>query len=209
MSKGELTRARILDRALVLASRLGLDGLTLGVLADELGLSKSGLYAHFRSKEALLLAVLEHTKERFAAHAATHLKGRSRGLDALRAYLRAWLDWIALPALPAGCPILGAAFELEDLEGPPRAYVLEIQRASRVRLEIMLRAAVDKGELVPDLPVRQVVFELRGITLSFHQELRLMRDPEARDLAEAAIDGIVSRYRVPATKRRRGGRSVA
>jgi len=208
VAKGELTRARILEQALPLASRLGLDGLTLGVLAEALGLSKSGLYAHFRSKEALLLALLEHTRNRFVSHAASYMEGRAKGLDTLRAYLRAWLDWVALPELPAGCPILGAAFELEDLEGPPREHILEIQRASRDALRKMLLAAIGEGELDESAPVRQIIFELRGIALAFHQELRLMRDPEARALADAAIEGLLSRYSPSKMKGRRGCREA-
>jgi AcrR family transcriptional regulator len=208
VAKGDLTRARILDRALLLASRFGLDGLTLGVLADDLGLSKSGLYAHFRSKEALLLAVLEHTRGRYAAHVAGYLEGRAKGLDTLRAYVRAWLDWIALPELPAGCPILGAAFELEDLDGPARAYVLKVQRASRDALEKMLAAAAEAGELSPSAPVRQMVFELRGIALAFHQELRLMRSADARALADAAVEGLLARHAQAQAKRSRGCRAA-
>jgi AcrR family transcriptional regulator len=209
VAKGDLTRARILEQALPLASRLGLDGLTLGVLAEALGLSKSGLYAHFRSKEALLLALLEHTKTRFMVHAASYMEGRARGLSTLRAYLRAWLDWVALPELPAGCPILGASFELEDLEGPPRECILEIQRTSRDALRSMLLAAIEEGELDEAAPVRQIVFELRGMALAFHQELRLMRDPKARALADVAIEGLLSRYPPSRTKRRRGCRAAA
>ncbi|HEY5956630.1 MAG TPA: TetR/AcrR family transcriptional regulator [Polyangiaceae bacterium] len=194
MSKGELTRARILDQALVLASRLGLDGLTLGVLADSLELSKSGLYAHFRSKEALILAVLEHTKARHLEHAAPYLEGKAKGLEELRAYLSSWLDWIALPTLPAGCPILGASFELEDLDGPARDYVVGLAIASRARLGSMLRSAIAKGELSTDTPIEQVLFELRGVSLSFHFEYRLLRETSARERAENAFSHVLARY---------------
>jgi AcrR family transcriptional regulator len=194
VSKGELTRARILDQALVLASRLGLEGLTLGVLADSLELSKSGLYAHFRSKEALVLAVLEHTKLRHVEHAASYLEGTTKGLQRLRAYLTAWLDWVALPSLPAGCPILGASFEVEDMEGPTREYIVQTTRASRERLASMLKDAVATGELRSDLPIEQVLFEIRGITLSFHIEQRLLRDEQARNHANTAFENLLARY---------------
>ncbi len=194
MPKGELTRTRVLDQALVLASRLGLDGLTLGVLADSLGLSKSGLYAHFRSKEALIVAVIQHTKTRYAEHAASYVEGKAKGLEELRAFFTAWLDWIALPSLPAGCPVLGASFEVEDLDGPARDCVVELTRASRAHQALLLERAMSTGELRADLPVEQVLFELRGITLSFHIDYRLLREASARERANTAFDGLIARY---------------
>lgn len=194
MTKGELTRARILDQALVLASRLGLDGLTLGVLAESLQLSKSGLYAHFRSKEALVLAVLEHTLARYREHVGPYLEGRARGLDELRGYIAAWLDWTASPTLPAGCPILGASFELEDQTGPVRDRLVQLHEGSRVGLKAMVLRAVATGELSAELPVEQVLFELRGIVLAFHVEYRLLRSPDARRVAEAAVGSLLDRY---------------
>jgi AcrR family transcriptional regulator len=194
VSKGELTRARILDQALVLASRLGLEGLTLGVLADSLELSKSGLYAHFRSKEALILAVLEHTRTRHLEHAKPYFEGKAKGLGELRAHLAAWLDWIALPSLPAGCPILGASFEVEALDGPTHDYIVKITLASRARLAQLLKQAVATRELCADIPIDQVLFEIRGITLSFHIEHRLLRESAARERAETALASLLSRY---------------
>lgn len=193
MPKGELTRTRVLDQALVLASRLGLAGLTLGVLADSLGLSKSGLYAHFRSKEALILAVLEHTRTRFAEHADPYFTGKTKGLEELRAFFAAWLDWIASPNLPAGCPILGASFEVEDLDGPARDCVVEVTQASRARQAQLLRRAMSTGELRSDLAIDQVLFELRGISLSFHIEHRLLRNEAARERANTAFEDLIAR----------------
>jgi AcrR family transcriptional regulator len=194
VSKGELTRSRILDNALILASRLGLEGLTLGVLAESLDLSKSGLYAHFRSKEALILAVLEHTKLRHQQHSAPYFEGKPKGVARLRAYVSAWLDWVALPTLPAGCPILGASFELEAVEGPAREFIVNLTHASRARLAALVRDAIETGELHHDLPIDQISFELRGIALSFHLEHRLLRDENARARAETAFEALLLRY---------------
>jgi AcrR family transcriptional regulator len=194
VSKGELTRTRILDQALTLASRHGLEGLSLGMLAESLELSKSGLYAHFRSKEALVLAVLEHTKARHLEHRKPYLAGRAEGLDELRGHLESWLDWIALPSLPAGCPILGASFEVEDLEGPTRDFVIALTCASRERLATLLRRAIATGELRSDTPVEQLQFEIRGITLAFHLDFRLLKEQDARARADRAIDDLLARY---------------
>ncbi len=193
MSKGEATRTKILDQALLLASRLGFEGLTLGVLAESLGLSKSGLFSHFRSKEALLLSLFDHTRDRFLRHNAPYLVDRAPGLGEFRAAMTAWLDWIALPELPAGCPILGASFELEDLEGPVRDRLVAVTMGSRERIMNMLKRAVEGGELRRDLDVAQAMFDIRGITLSFHLEHRLLRDPLARSHAERAIAQFIER----------------
>ncbi|MGC4064187.1 MAG: TetR/AcrR family transcriptional regulator [Polyangiaceae bacterium] len=194
MSKGEVTRARILDQALMLASRHGLDGLSLGMLSESLELSKSGLYAHFRSKEALVIAVLQHTRARYIEHMKPYVTGRAKGLDELRGHLAAWLDWIALPSLPAGCPILGASFEVEDLDGPTRDFVIDLTRASRERLATLLRNTIATGELRADTPVEQLLFEIRGIALSFHLECRLIKEKDARARADRALDDLLARY---------------
>ncbi len=194
MSKGEVTRARILDEALVLASRLGLEGLTLGVLAENLGLSKSGLYAHFRSKQALVLAVIEHTKARHLEHARAYLEGKASGVSQLRAYFQSWLDWTALPSLPAGCPLMGAAFELEDIQGPAREAIVQTLRNSRLQLGTLLKQAIRNREVAATLPIEQFLFEMRGIVLSFHVEHRVMCEGLARSRAQAAFEALLERY---------------
>lgn len=194
MSKGETTRSRILDRAMQLASRDGLDGLTIGSLSEELALSKSGLFAHFGSKEALQLAVLEHTRGRFATHLGPYLRDIGKGLPMLLAFARAWLDWVASSELPAGCPLLGAAFELEAREGPAREYLLKLHGDSRLRLTGMIQDAVDAGQLARNLDVAQLIFELRGIVLAFHEALHVTHSPHARARADRAISALVGRF---------------
>jgi AcrR family transcriptional regulator len=194
MSKGELTRRRILDVAMQVASRAGLDGLTIGSLSEALSLSKSGLFAHFGSKEALQVAVLEHTLARFVEHLAPRLRGVAMGVPMLRVYVAAWLDWIASPELPAGCPILGATFEIEAREGPPRDFVIQLHTNSRQRLAEIVQGAIDAGELVEKTDISQVIFELRGITLAFHQELHVLRNPAAREHANKAFSALLERY---------------
>jgi AcrR family transcriptional regulator len=189
-----MTRSRILDHAVVLASRWGFEGLSLGLLAGSLGLSKSGLYAHFRSKEALVLAVLDRTAEKHVAHSAPYLAGKEAGLSRLSAYLFSWLDWLALPELPAGCPILGAAFEFEETEGIARDRLFEILQSMSKMVEELLRQSIMQGHLRADLPIAQVVFELRSVALGYHLEARFMKSPNARLLANEAIAAILKRY---------------
>lgn len=200
MGKGEATRAKILDEAIILASRLGLEGLTLGVLAESIGCSKSGLYAHFRSKEALVLAVIEHTKARHWEHARKYMDGKAPGIDQLRAYYKAWLDWTALPSLPAGCPLMGASFEFEDLEGHARDAIVELTHNTRAFLKNLLQQAIANRDLVTETPIDQVLFEMLGIVLAFHLGHRLMREAAARERAEKAFESLLARYQAPAGK---------
>ena len=206
MSKGEATRSRILDAAMQLASRDGLDGLTIGALSDTLSLSKSGLFAHFGSKEALQLAVLDHARARFRAHVEPRLRAVAPGLPSLHAFMLAWLDWIASSDLPAGCPILGATFELEAREGPPRDFLLKLNGDARTRLTGLIEAAVAAGQLARGIDVGQIIFELRGIALSFHEELRVVRSQHARTHAERALGELLLRHASRTDKRQRPAR---
>lgn len=194
MSKGTLTRSRILDAAMQLASRAGLDGLTIGSLSDALSLSKSGLFAHFGSKEALQLAVLQHTRARFGECLDARVRGVEPGVATLKAYVQAWLDWIASPDLPAGCPILGAMFEFEARDGALREFLVELQHGLGTRLAALAQGAIATGELRPEVDLAQVVFELRGITLAFHLEFHVLRSPGARRHAQQAVASLVERY---------------
>ena len=160
-----------------------------------------------RARSFWRLAVLEHTRARFGAHLEPYLRGRAKGLATLRAFVNAWLDWIALPELPPGCPILGASFELEAREGPPRDFLVKLQRDSRERMATMVQDAVDAGELGKTTDISQLVFELRGITLAFHQELHVMRSPTARDHAMRAVSALLERYSTEKPKGRSRARA--
>src|SRR5258706_6219006 len=127
LRKGERTRSVILDRAAGLASESGLDGLTIGSLAAATGLSKSGLFAHFGSREELQLAVLERTREKFAEVVFRPALAKPRGLERYRAMFERWLDWTESADLPGGCPLLGAAMEFDDRPGPVRDRVIQHQ----------------------------------------------------------------------------------
>src|SRR3954466_5932603 len=119
-TKGERTRAAILDEALRLVSKAGLDGLTIGTLADATGMSKSGLFAHFGSREELLLAVLAHGQTQFGKVVFQPAIAKPRGLPRLRAMFVNWLAWTESAELPGGCPMIGGASEFDDKPGPVR-----------------------------------------------------------------------------------------
>lgn len=188
MGKGAITRSRILDEAMRIASRDGLSGLTIGGLAKTLELSKSGLFVHFGSKEALQVAVLEHTWGRFQAFVKPSVEEAEPGVARLRAFFRGWLDWIDNPDLPGGCPVLAASFELDDREGPSRDFLVERQRNAQKTLAQAFRSIAPEGT-----DAEQCVFELRSITLGYHYMSRVMRDPRSRTWAERAFEELLAR----------------
>src|SRR6266540_3709004 len=142
MSKGDETRRSILDQALRLASTQGLGQVTIGLLADAAGLSKSGLFAHFKSKEQLQLAVLREASDRFVGAVIAPALREPRGEPRLRALFENWLRW-ETKAFPGGCPFQAAADELDDQPGPVRDYLVETQRDFFDTLTTVARAGVE------------------------------------------------------------------
>ena len=124
-AKGEQTRETILVHALGLATRIGIEGLTIGRLAEELGMSKSGLFAHFRSKEALQLEMLKLAGARMVDSVVKPALAAPRGEPRVRALFERWLAWERSPSLPGGCPFMAASFELDDRPGPVRDFVVQ------------------------------------------------------------------------------------
>jgi AcrR family transcriptional regulator len=187
MSKGIDTRARILDTAFRLAARDGLEGLSLAGLANQLGLSKSGLFAHFKSKEELQLEMLRTGSLRFVEAVLLPAFQRPRGLPRIRHLFENWLHWASDPSLPGGCVFVAAAAELDDREGAVRDYVEE-QQGDLVRaLARSASIAVEEGHFRKDLDVEQFAFDLLGIYLVFHHARRLLRDPKAARRARNAF----------------------
>ena len=184
---------RILREGLGVMSREGLQGITLGVLAARVGMSKSGLFAHFRSKEEIQLALLTHVNEFGAKYTVEPAMAAAEGLPRLRAMVEHWLGWASRAGLPGGCPIAGAMFEVDDLEGPVRDRVLELEREWRGFLTGLVRRASDLGHLRSDLDADQFVWELTGIYLSHHVAHGLLRAADARTRALTAFEALVTR----------------
>jgi AcrR family transcriptional regulator len=192
MSKGVETKDRIVEHAFRLAGRDGLDGLTLGTLATELGMSKSGLFAHFRSKEDLQIEVLEAASRRFTEAVVAPALKAPRGVARLKKLFDGWLRWISDPSLPGGCLFIAAAAELDDKDGRPRELLVGTQRQLRDVIVRIARTAIDEGELRKDLDCEQLAFELHAIVLGFNHAKRLLREhrPEAR--ARAAFERLLA-----------------
>jgi len=205
--KGERTRAAILDEGVRIVSKAGLDGLTIGTLAEATGMSKSGLFAHFGSREDLLLAVLAHGQGRFTEVVIKPALDHPRGVPRLRALFVNWLDWTEAADLPGGCPMIGAAAEYDDRPGPVRDTLAAGQRGW---IEILKRAVaqgIQQGQLAPDTDPEQVSFEMFGIALVVHHHRRLLGYSKARSRALEAFEALLARNASaanPQTARRQG-----
>lgn len=193
-AKGERTRAAILDEALRLVSKAGLDGLTIGTLAEATGMSKSGLFAHFGSREELLLAVLAHGQAQFGEVVFQPALAKPRGLPRLRAMFVNWLDWTESAELPGGCPMIGGATEYDDKPGPVRDMLAGGQRTWIETLKRAVRQAVEEGQFASDTDPEQIAFEMFGIALVVHHHRRLLGYRKARERALAALDSLFQRY---------------
>jgi len=190
-TKGEQTREAILTHALGLATRIGFEGLTIGRLADDLRMSKSGLFAHFRSKEGLQLEILRMAGARMVDTVVKPALSTPRGEPRVRALFERWLAWEQSPGLPGGCPFMAASFELDDRPGPVRDFVVQNLRDWMDTLAGAARIAVQEGHFRADLDCEQFAHDCQGIGLAFVHASRLMRDPKARARAASAFDALV------------------
>jgi AcrR family transcriptional regulator len=195
-TKGERTRAAILDEALRLVSKAGLDGLTIGTLADATGMSKSGLFAHFGSRDELLLAVLSYGQAQFGEVVFQPAMAKPRGLPRLRAMFVNWLDWTESAELPGGCPMIGGAAEFDDKPGPVRDMLAGGQRTWIETLKRAVRQAIERRQLAADTDPEQIAFEMFGIALVVHHHRRLLGYRKARERALTALDSLFQRYAV-------------
>ena len=197
-TKGERTRAAILDEALRIVSKAGLDSVTIGTLAEATGMSKSGLFAHFGSREELLLAVLDHGQDEFTKVVFKPALDHPRGIPRLRAMFVNWLDWTESAELPGGCPMIGGATEFDDKPGPIRDMLAAGQRTWIETLKRGVRQAIDQGQLAADTDPEQIAFEMFGIALVVHHHRRLLGYSKARARALAALESLFERHAAPA-----------
>ncbi|WP_425157531.1 TetR/AcrR family transcriptional regulator [Candidatus Binatus sp.] len=183
-------------------SQSGLIGVTLGVLADQVGMSKSGLFAHFRSKEDVQIELLSHMAEFAMAHVVEPSMKADEGLPRLRALVRNWFGWAQRAGLPGGCPVAAGLFEFDDVEGRVRNKILEMEGQWRLTLTELVQRAVELGHLRRDLDVDQFVWELCGIYLGHHAAHRFLRSADADRRAETAFEALVERAVPPRSRRR-------
>jgi AcrR family transcriptional regulator len=193
MGKGEETRREILGNALALASEVGLSGLSIGLLADRVGMSKSGLFAHFASKERLQVAVLEEAGERFVARVVTPALKAPRGKPRILALFEHWLAWEQqVDIMPGGCVFMAASAELDDQPGPARDRLVASQRDWQETIAHAARIAKREGHFHAQVDEGQFAFELYGIMSSFYYHQRLMRDVQAEKRTRTAFERLLA-----------------
>ena len=192
MSKGDVTRSSVLGSALSLATQVGLEGLTIGKLAEHVGMSKSGLFAHFESKENLQLAVIQEGSDRFVAMVVAPALKKSRGEARLKALLENWFAWSKADFLPGGCIFVAAMVELDDRPGPARDRLLAAQRDWLSTLAQAARIAVEEKQFRKDLDVEQLAYELFSVAYGYHFLRTLMDPTKSERRARASVERLLT-----------------
>lgn len=194
MSKGAQTREAILDAAVELAYSVGLGGLTIGVLAARRQMSKSGLYAHFRSKDALQMAVLERARETFTDLVVRPALAVPRGEARLRVLFERWVSY-GTKRVPGVCLFAKAATEFDEQPGPLRDRLAEGHQDMLDTIAQVCRAAIAVGDLRADTDAEQFAHDLYGVMLVFYLTERLLADPAAERRTRAAFEAMLAAVR--------------
>jgi len=192
-SKGAATREAIIDRAYGIACSAGLDGLSIGPLAHAVGMSKSGVFAHFGSREGLQLAILESAGQRFGNHVLTPALTAPRGLPRLRAIVERWFDWVR-HTNDGGCLYLAAVSEFDDRPGAIRDRLLQLEVRWRDALTRAIQLAIETRELHADADPRQIAFEIYGLALIVHHDAGLFGYDTAQTRGLRAFERLIRSY---------------
>ena len=204
LMKGRQTRATILDAALALASHMGLEGLSIGALAEVTQMSKSGVFAHFGSREELQISVIREYHAKFSDEVFEPAMTAPRGLPRLRALFDRWFKRVSIE-IDAGCIYISGAVEFDDRPGPVRDALLTMVRTWQAALERAIRAAVDAGHLNPSTDAGQLLFEIHGLILALHHDARFLRNAGAEERARRGFQRLIADS---ATEARSGRRSA-
>lgn len=196
-TKGEITRVAILEHATHEAARLGFEGLSIGGLARDLGMSKSGLFAHFESKDALCAEIIDYTADLFTEHVIRVALRSPRGEPRLRALFDLWLCWMRDRRAGEGCLFIAMAAELDDRSGPARDRLVSQQRDWLDFIGSVASAGIKEGHFREDLDGTQLAFELAGVLFSYHQSSRLLADDQAEVRARRAFERLLADSRPP------------
>jgi AcrR family transcriptional regulator len=193
LQKGQQTRATILEAALGLASHMGLEGLSIGTLADITGMSKSGVFAHFGSREELQISVVREYHNKFEEEVFFPAIREPRGLPRLRALFGNWVKRVSVE-IDSGCIYISGAVEFDDRPGPVRDALADMVKAWQAALGRAIRIAVEAGDLRPDTDPDQMLFELHGLILALHHDARFLRNPGAVERAQAGFVRTLHHY---------------
>jgi len=192
MQKGQQTKAAIVDVAMGLATQMGLEGLTIGAVAEMAGMSKSGVFAHFGSREELQISVIREYHHRFEQEVFYPVLLQPRGLARLRALFANWMQRTSAE-IDSGCIYISGAVEFDDRPGPVRDALVSSVQSWMNALDRAVRMAVAQGELSPDTDPAQVCFEIHGLILASHYEARFLKTNNALAQAQRSFEQILLR----------------
>lgn len=202
LMKGQQTRAAILEAALGLASHMGLEGLSIGALAEVTRMSKSGVFAHFGSREELQISVVREYHAKFEEEVFYPAMQEPRGLPRLSTLFDRWVRRVSVE-IDSGCIYISGAVEFDDRPGPVRDALVKMVQTWQDALERAIRMAVEEGHLKADTDPAQMLFEVHGLILALHHDARFLRHPGAIERARAAFDRVLKHYSAEAPVPRR------
>lgn len=193
LQKGQQTKAAIVDAALGLATQIGLEGLSIGALAEVTGMSKSGVFAHFGSREELQISVIREYHSRFEEEVFYPAMQEPRGLPRLRALFANWMKRTSIE-IDSGCIYISGAVEFDDRAGPVRDALASSVMAWLTAMKRAIASAKIEGHLRADVEEEQMLFEIHGLILALHYEARFLKSPAAIAHANAGFENILRQY---------------
>lgn len=199
LHKGRQTKAAIVEAALGLASQIGLEGLSIGALAEVTGMSKSGVFAHFGSREELQISVIREYHDRFESEVFYPALQQDRGLPRLQALFDNWMQRTSTE-IDSGCIYISGAVEFDDRPGPVRDALATTVNTWQTALRRAVEIAQSLGQMDAQADPQQIAFEIHGLILALHYEARFLRNPGAADRARRGFVHICERY-TPTTSR--------
>jgi AcrR family transcriptional regulator len=191
LQKGLQTRATIIEAALALAANKGLEGLSIGLLAEVTGMSKSGVFAHFGSREELQISVIREYHVKFEEEVFLPSIREGRGLPRLRAMFERWVRRVSFE-IDSGCIYISGAVEFDDRPGPVRDALATMVQSWQSALTRAIQLAIDERHLAPDTSPEQVMFEIHGLILALHHDARFLRHPGSIDRARAGFERVLA-----------------
>ena len=193
-SKGALTKAVIVDQALKIASHQGLEGLTVGLLAEALAMSKSGVFAHFGSREELQLAVVREYYRRFEAQVFQPALQEPKGLARLQKMINLWMQ-TSIQEVSAGCIFISGAVEFDDRPGPVRDELVRSVQTWRAALKRAIEQAVEVGDLKKDCAPEAMLFQIYSYVQGLHHDARFLQISRSVDIAAQSIQQTIDQNR--------------
>jgi len=193
LQKGQQTKHAIVEAALGLATQIGLEGLSIGALAEVMGMSKSGVFAHFGSREELQISVVREYHDRFEHEVFYPAMQQPRGLPRLRALFANWMQRTSAE-IDSGCLYISGAVEFDDRPGPVRDALAATVMTWHSALQRAVILAQQCGHLRADADEKQVAFEIHGLILAWHYEARFLKSPGSIGRANQGFENILARY---------------